>query len=111
MKHMLNLSKPKMIFVSPPFFNKVFTVAQQHPHVEHLVFYDSINVNANHTNVHSFNEFMKFQNDTNVMNFTCKPQNMKENVAVILCSSGTTGLPKGVELTQFNFILANLQYR
>lgn len=27
---------------------------------------------------------------------------MKENIALIMCSSGTTGMPKGVELTQEN---------
>lgn len=47
--------------------------------------------------------------DTN--RFECEPQNMKDRVAMILCSSGTTGLPKGVQITQFNVIVACAQIR
>lgn len=34
--------------------------------------------------------------------FRCTPVDMHDNVVLVLCSSGTTGLPKGVQLTQFN---------
>lgn len=108
---MFNLSKPKMIFVSPPFFDKIFAVAQRNPFVKHLILYDSLDGVKKYSNVLSFNEIMQFQNALNILNFKCQPQNMKENVTVVLCSSGTTGLPKGVQLTQFNFILANVQYQ
>lgn len=111
MNYMMNLSKPKMIFVSPPFFDKIFAVAQRNTFVKHLILYASLNETNKHSNAISFNEIMQFENASSILNFKCQPQNMKENVAVILCSSGTTGLPKGVQLTQFNFILANLQYQ
>lgn len=38
--------------------------------------------------------------------FTCKPIDMRNNIMLILCSSGTTGLPKGVQLTQANLLAA-----
>lgn len=34
-----------------------------------------------------------------------KPVNIHDTVALILCSSGTTGLPKGVELTHENVLV------
>lgn len=108
---MFNLSKPKMIFVSPAFFDKISAVAQRNPFVKQLILYDSLDEVKKYANVSSFNAMMQFESASNILNFECQSQNMKENVAVILCSSGTTGLPKGVQLTQFNFILANLQYQ
>lgn len=38
-------------------------------------------------------------------NFECTPQNVMENISLILCSSGTTGLPKGVMITQHNIMV------
>lgn len=112
MNYAMNLSKPKMIFVSPPFVDKIFAVAQRNTFIKYLILYGSLDeMTTKHSNVLSFNEMMRFENASSILNFKCQPQNMNENVAVILCSSGTTGLPKGVELTQFNFILANLQYQ
>lgn len=100
-----------MIFVSPPFFDKISAVAQRNPFVKHLILYDSLDETKKYSNVLSFSAMMQSESSSNISNFKCQPQNMKETVAVILCSSGTTGLPKGVQLTQFNFILANLQYQ
>lgn len=108
---MFNLSKPKIIFVSPPFFDKIFAVAQRNPFVKHIILYDSLDEMKKNSNILSFNEMMQLENASNILSFKCQPQDMKENVTVILCSSGTTGLPKGVQLTQFNFILANVQYQ
>lgn len=38
----------------------------------------------------------------NVDDFLCEPVDLNETVAVVLPSSGTTGMPKGVEITQMN---------
>lgn len=43
--------------------------------------------------------------------FQCKPIDMANNVAIVLCSSGTTGLPKGVELTQQNALVGISQLK
>lgn len=44
-----------------------------------------------------------FTNDPDdVEMFGCQPEDCRTRTAVILSSSGTTGLPKGVELSQMN---------
>lgn len=56
--------------------------------------------------------FESFLNDSRVKSsreeFHCPSQDIKNNVAVIFSSSGTTGPSKGVELTQLN-LLSSLQ--
>lgn len=39
--------------------------------------------------------------------FKFSPQNIKEKVALIFFSSGTTGLPKGVQITEQNLMVSN----
>lgn len=43
---------------------------------------------------------------TNVSSFATNAQNQREKVALLLSSSGTTGLPKAVQLTEQNLLLA-----
>lgn len=111
MNHAINLSKPKIIFVSPPYLNKVIAVAQRNKFVQHIIKYADSNTSASEkTNTISYRTIMASEDPSNLNRFKCQPQNMKENVAIILCSSGTTGLPKGVQLTQFNMLVGARQF-
>lgn len=51
-----------------------------------------------------YSKFLKTVKDKPKGDFKVKPTNVRENVLLILCSSGTTGLPKGVQLTQNNVL-------
>lgn len=109
---MLNLSKPKIIFVSPTNYQNYCNVLKKTTFVEKLIVYDGNNKNLiiDTKNYLLFSNFFDIDvGDTN--RFNCELQNMKDRVALILCSSGTTGLPKGVQITQFNVIVACAQFR
>lgn len=100
-----------MIFVSLDNFEKLYAVRKQNVFIQKLIVYDDIETNVSKLlrfvgvttfrRVIDFNEAVPHSSD-----FRCSPQPMKENVSLILCSSGTTGLPKGVQITQYNAIFA-----
>lgn len=80
--------------------------------IEKLILYD----NGDKKTQLQDNNHIKFSSILNAQymnddNFECEPQNMKERIALIMCSSGTTGLPKGVQITQFNMLLVTAQIR
>lgn len=97
--HVCSFSKPKIIFASHQTIQKVKQVNDQTAFIQKLfVFGDEI-VGSNYGNYNSFvhNALVPSNGD-----FVCPPQNMIENVALVFCSSGTTGVPKGVQVTQYN---------
>ena len=95
--HALSLSKPKVIFVSKASSKEVVKIAKSLSFVEKVVLldnekpFDEISV--------QFKQFLNTGELTNVQ-FTLQPVNKVETCCFIMCSSGTTGLPKGVKISQ-----------
>lgn len=112
LNHAVNLMKPKLLFVSGSNYKKYLELKQQHSFIEKLIFYAE-NIPEDKCSFLNdavlFGELLSDTSDSN--NFICQAQNMKEHVALIQSSSGTTGLPKGVQLTQFNLLIANTQFK
>ncbi|GAB0097778.1 luciferin 4-monooxygenase [Sergentomyia squamirostris] len=102
LNHALNLSKPKIIFSSPYVIDKVATVAKKNGFIKKVVVFGEENPSI--SGVECSQAYLK--NSRIASNFKPKPLNIKDNVALVLCSSGTTGLPKGVQLTQYNILVA-----
>lgn len=95
--HACSLSQPKIVFTSYQTLDKFKQVTEQQKFIEKLFVFGNECVDDN-----SFNGFLQNTNVPSKKRFFCPPQNMMENIALIFCSSGTTGLPKCVQLTQYS---------
>ncbi|XP_053681935.1 uncharacterized protein LOC128732670 [Sabethes cyaneus] len=102
MEHAFNLSKPKIIFASPFSADRVVAAARKTKHIERIVLFGEENPFGN--DVILYNDFQSSVSFVNPLNFYIPPVNIDEHVALIMCSSGTTGLPKGVQLTHANLL-------
>lgn len=87
-EHALNLSKPKIVFASPTTIDKVLSVTAKRSSIEAVIVFGETN-GISDPKVIEFKTFCSNVNASN--NFECEPQDVLENVSLILCSSGTTG--------------------
>lgn len=100
----MNLSKPKIIFASPETIDKILNVAEKNEFIRNIFVFGTNNKNTSGY-VNFEDTFMGLRNNISIDDedtFRCEPQNVKENVAIILSSSGTSGPSKGAQLTQWN---------
>ncbi|GFG35622.1 hypothetical protein Cfor_02545, partial [Coptotermes formosanus] len=99
--HNVNISKPCIIFCSERVLECMDEVVRQARFVKEIV---TFGLPLSHKQT----PFVSFLQDKSCT-FQPLDVNYKNRTAAIMCSSGTTGLPKGVMLTQEN-ILCTLQY-
>lgn len=96
--HALHITKPKYIFVSAI---SVKTICKIKKHL----FWTPTIVMLEKQKGMDLPSIESFTSCTSIeSNFQASPVNSQEHVAVICCSSGTTGLPKGVMLTDKNIM-------
>ncbi|XP_030369611.1 4-coumarate--CoA ligase 1 [Scaptodrosophila lebanonensis] len=100
--HAINLSKPKIIFASKITVDLVARVAKKNSFVKGIIALSG--TSSNHPKVYGFTELMDSDKFKTKPDFQSPAANKKEDVSLIVCSSGTTGMPKGVQLTQYNLL-------
>ncbi|XP_037732790.1 4-coumarate--CoA ligase 1 [Drosophila subpulchrella] len=100
--HAINLSKPKIIFASKITIDRVAKAASKNKFVKGIIAFNGGSKNFN--NVYDFKELMDNDKFKTQPEFLGPAANKNEDVSLIVCSSGTTGLPKGVQLTQMNLL-------
>ncbi|PSN40352.1 Luciferin 4-monooxygenase [Blattella germanica] len=94
--HSINISKPSIMFCSQKALKTVEEMSHKVEFLKEIIVFGQSNSHS-HT---SFNSLLQ-NKSTNFQPIDVDP---KEFIAAILCSSGTTGLPKGVMLTQHNIL-------
>lgn len=88
--HVLSLARPSVIFATSDSIEQISRIADQLKFIKNVFVYDN-DYGRTHDGT-----------DRDVDTFVCQPQDVCSRTAIILLSSGTTGMPKGVELTQLN---------
>lgn len=94
--HSVNISKPRIIFCSESVQERMDQVARETGFVKEIV---TFGLPFSHKQT-PFVSFLQHKSSS----FQPLDINDKDHTATILSSSGTTGLPKGVEITQENIL-------
>ncbi|CAK9828894.1 Luciferin 4-monooxygenase [Anthophora retusa] len=92
-RHFMTLVQPKVIFANEVSANALMEAAK----IEFLQ--PKVVLFGDYPGTTSFTEILKGHDNSAVANFSCKELDDSSHTALILFSSGTTGMPKGIQLS------------
>ncbi|KAF5292802.1 hypothetical protein FQA39_LY13847 [Lamprigera yunnana] len=100
---MFNITKPKLIFCSKKVLSKIQDIKNKVSYIEKIIVLDG---EDDTEYAETFNNFISCRSDVVLDPDNCKTVNYdrNEHIELILLSSSTTGLPKGVTLTDTNIL-------
>lgn len=102
-QHVLKLTRPRVVFASNIALKNVLSVASGScDFIQDIICMGS--TTPTRGKVVLFDEIIRNKKLKMEANFQPEPVNITENISLILVSSGTTGLPKAVAITQENIL-------
>lgn len=101
--YILQLIMPKIIFCSEKTVDVVLTAIKEKNCNSKVVVF------GKHAGAISFSDILKNCNDVEVTNFRYVELDNIKKTACIMHSSGTTGMPKGVELSNYSILILSLE--
>lgn len=96
--HIFKITKPKYLITSPITAQNLYDCSRDIPSVQQIIIFGEDEVVPGIL----YNNLIK--NHVDINGFTLVDVNGAEDTCAVMCSSGTTGLPKGVMLTHVNFL-------
>lgn len=90
-----------MIFASDITIQKIMKVAEKLHFVKTIILIGDYSPSPA---ILTFKQLMENKNPVPYPEIVFNAVNKSEDIALIMCSSGTTGMPKGVQLTQSNVL-------
>ncbi|CAO1369166.1 unnamed protein product [Diamesa tonsa] len=108
--HAFELSKPKFIFVSSYGAKRTISTAKKTNFVKKVVLLDGKTQDSLVISIHDLIKNAE-KESFNVKDHVSQEVDIYNQVSLILCSSGTTGMPKGVQITQANMMECLATYR